>query len=381
MNVEEKHLIASEKFSIHDSHLQEKANLVIYFGGKKAFEDAPVYQTLRRTYPNSILVGCSTGGEIAGNDIHENSVISLAIDFEKTTVKSSSYTIHLSSESFNIGQKIGSDLLGDDLKGIFILSDGLHANGSALVDGVLSKVGKHIPLMGGLAGDGSNFKKTLVGIDKIPCEKQIVAIGFYGDAIRFGHGSEGGWEPFGLERKITKSHGNVLYELDGKPALDIYKSYLGKRADDLPASALLFPLAVSHPDTPDVSMIRTILSVDEELKTMTFTGDIPENYSARLMHSTVGHLIEGARSAGEAAQSGVNSTKDSVGILISCIGRKLAMGSRVIDEVDAVWNSFGEAPCFKAGFFSYGEISPGTYSGVSELQNQTMTVMTFTEDC
>jgi hypothetical protein len=235
--------------------------------------------------------------------------------------------------------------------------------------------------MGGLAGDGSDFKKTLVGMDKAPTEKQVVAIGFYGDAIRFGHGSEGGWSPFGPDRLITKSHGNVLYELDGKPALDIYKSYLGKRSDDLPASALLFPLSVSHSDTPDVAMIRTILSIDEELKTMTFAGDMPEGYTAKLMHSTVAHLIDGARSAGESAQRGVSNTEHSVAILISCIGRKLVMGSRIIDEVDAVYDSFGKAPCFKAGFFSYGEISPGIHSGVAELQNQTMTVMTFTEEC
>ena len=51
-----------------------------------------------------------------------------------------------------------------------------------------------------------------------------------------GHGSRGGWDFFGPERRVTRSEGNVLYELDGTPALDLYKKYLGARASGLPAA-------------------------------------------------------------------------------------------------------------------------------------------------
>ena len=72
----------------------------------------------------------------------------------------------------------------------------------------------------------------------------MVAVGLYGEHVKLGHGSKGGWDTFGPERIVTKSDGNVLYELDDKPALALYKEYLGDRAAGLPGSALLFPLAL-----------------------------------------------------------------------------------------------------------------------------------------
>ncbi len=380
MKVEQNHLTAEKGFSISSANLGDSANLVLYFGGREALENGGVFHTLKRTYPNSILVGCSTGGEIAEDDVHENTAVSLAIQFEKTDVRTASYHLNSASESFKAGEILGKKLKDIGLKAIFVLSDGLHVNGSSLVEGLISIVGKAIPITGGLAGDGSSFSQTVVGLDAVPSSKQIVAVGFYGDHIRFGHGSQGGWEPFGHERTITRSDGNVLFELDGKPALEIYKSYLGKLAGELPSSALLFPITVNAPDKPDVSVVRTILSIDEDKQSMTFAGDVPEGYKAQLMRGTSKHLVQGASDAARCAKNYINATHDSVAIMISCIGRKLMMGPRITDEVDAVSDVLGKFPCCKAGFFSYGEISPHSHSGVAELHNQTMTITTFTEE-
>ena len=72
--------------------------------------------------------------------------------------------------------------------------------------------------------------------------------GFYGNAIRVGHGSAGGWDQFGPRRKVSESIANVLFELDGQPALDLYERYLGPGdSEGLPSSALLFPIQVCRP--------------------------------------------------------------------------------------------------------------------------------------
>lgn len=225
MRVEKKHFFDSSEINLfNESLLGEKADLVFYFGERELIGESRTHEILKKLYPNSIILGCSTGGEIARDEVYEDTIVSLAIDFEKTQIKQASAKIHKPEDSFAAGQKIASELNSKDLRGIFLLSDGLCVNGSSLVNGIRANIAESIPIMGGLAGDGKNFTKTLVGGVKEPDERVVVAVGFYGDAIQFGHGSSGGWDIFGPERKITKSKGNILYEVDGKPFLDVYKS-------------------------------------------------------------------------------------------------------------------------------------------------------------
>lgn len=380
MKVEEYHLTIHSRFDIQSSTLGESADLVLYFSGRETLENHNIYHTLRRVYPTAIIMGSSTGGEISSDDVYNETVMCLAIDFEKTLLKSAHVRIETLQDSFDAGHTIGQKLKGDDLKSIFVLSDGLNVNGSALIKGILEGVGTNIPIMGGLAGDGASFQKTLVGMDAQPSQNVIAAVGFYGDHIRFSYGADAGGELVGPERLITKSYGNILYELDGKPALELYKSYLGKYADDLPASALLYPLMVYQKGQADASVVRTILSVDHDEQSMTFAGDMPKGSLARFMSSTKEHFKQGATNAALKAKSGRQSDgQTSVGIIISCIGRKLAMGDRVVDEVDAVKEILDDGNYFQAGFFSYGEICPHNLSGISELHNETMTIATFTE--
>ncbi len=317
------------------------------------------------------------GGEILNNQILDNSIVATLIKFEKTEIRPTKTLVNTSDDSFNAGRQIAKDLNDPQLKGIFILSDGLNVNGSELVRGITSEVGYNVPLTGGLAGDGELFQKTLVGINENPIPGCIAAVGFYGDHIKIGHGSMGGWDVFGPERIVTKSSGNVLYELDGQPALQLYKKYLGEEAEKLPGSALLFPLAIRQKQSSKEWVVRTILGVDEKDKSMTFAGDIPEGYIAQLMHGNFDRLVEGAgESARQASISGQNSPK--LALIISCIGRKLLMGQHTVDELQIVYDYWGQSVPL-VGFYSYGEISPHAETGVCGLHNQTMTITTLCE--
>jgi len=126
-----------------------------------------------------------------------------------------------------------------------------------------AKLNQSVSITGGLAGDGPDFVKTVVGLNETPSENKVVAVGFYGESIKVGYGSFGGWDTFGHTRKITRSEENVLFELDGKPALELYKNYLGDKAKDLPASGLLFPLSIKTDEHAKDELVRTILSVNE----------------------------------------------------------------------------------------------------------------------
>jgi hypothetical protein len=365
-----------------------KADLVLYFGGRATLAEAGRHQELKALFPDAILLGCSTGGQINGDDIDDEGVSGIAVSFSRTRLHLARAMGCADTGCHAAGARLAADLARlateqEPLMGIFVLSDGLQVNGSQLVRGMMETVGRDLPIMGGLAGDGADFMQTLVGADEAPRPGVIAALGFYGNAIRIGHGSAGGWDVFGPRRRVTRSLGNVLHELDGEPALDLYMRYLGEEAAGLPGSALLFPLLLSDPARPDHAVVRTILSVDHEARSLTFAGDVPEGWAAQLMRGNFDRLSEGAAEAARSASGPLASGNMALGsgslaVMISCIGRRLLMGQRISEELEA---ALGELPAgiATAGFYSYGEISPHAVSGFSELHNQTMTVMTLSE--
>lgn len=240
-----------------------------------------------------------------------------------------------------------------------------------MVRGFTKVLGYNIPLTGGFAGDGSRFQKTVVGANEMPKSACVGAVGFYGNRLKIGHGNMGGWDVFGPEKIITKSIGNVLYELDNEPALDYYKRHLGDQAKNLPSSALLFPLAVHPKNNSKNAVVRTILSIDEQAKTMTFAGDVPQGYIAQLMKGTFENLVKGASDA--AKMSLLKEVRgDQAAIIVSCIGRKLLLGQLITEEVKEVFHITSNTK--QLGFYSYGEISPHSETGICELHNQTMTI-------
>ncbi len=356
------------------------ADLVLYFGLRSALADGARTQELRAMFANAHIVGCSTGGQIRNDDV-DDEIAAVALRFDRTRIELACEAVPTPLHSRACGEAIGQALAADDLAGIFVLSDGLNVNGSELVAGVTGVIGPTIPLTGGLAGDGAKFEETLVGADDTPKRGQVAAVGFYGSSIRIGHGSAGGWDEFGPRRRITRSTGNVLYELDGKPALDLYERYLGEEdAHGLPGTALLFPLLIRDPVQPDQDVVRTVLAIDRTARSMTFAGDVPEGWVAQLMRGNFDRLAAGAAVAARQARSGLGDSSDQngVAVLVSCIGRRLLMGQRIVDEVEAAGAQLG-AKIPRLGFYSYGEISPHGAAGVCQLHNQTMTVTAFTE--
>jgi hypothetical protein len=266
---------------------------------------------------------------------------------------------------------------------VFILCSGLAVNGSALVRGVGTGLPGGVKLSGGLAADGNLFERTWVLEGGEPVENVATAVGLYGDALLVGHGCSGGWTEFGPERQVTQSDGNVLYELDGQPALALYKHYLGDLAAQLPSSALLFPLALRAPSGHAGAVVRTILAVDEARQALVFAGDMPVGSTVRLMRTSIDSLVTSAEQAGQRAVQLLGHTggEGAAGVLavsVSCIGRRLVMGERTEEEVEAVVEQLPPG-AVHGGFYSYGEIAPANSANVAELHNQTMTLTVFSE--
>lgn len=359
----------------------EPPELVLVFGGNALLKDKARFDEVRSWYPKSHIVSASTAGEIIKTEVSDDTLVLTAIKFEKTMLQFAEINIIEAEESESVGKKLAATLPKEGLVHAMIFSDGLFVNGSTLVKGLLSELPPNVSVTGGLVGDGSRFKETLVGLDKMPEQKKLICVGFYGSSIKIGYGSLGGWDSFGIARTITKSKGNVLYELDGKPALEIYKEYLGDLAKDLPASGLLFPLSlkIKTNKRKEVEVVRTILAVDEKAQSMTFAGDMPEGTVARLMKANFDRLVDGASGAASMSVESFDKRKAELAILISCIGRKLVLKERIEDEIEAVQEKIGSQAAI-IGFYSYGEISPTSPTERQcQLHNQTMTITTFRE--
>jgi hypothetical protein len=355
--------------------LDSDRTLVVAFAAPAYAERADVLAELAAAFPRSVLLGCSTSGEIQQARVHDDSVAVAAVRFASTRVRRARAALTSPDGSFAAGAALAGELAGSGLRAVLVLSEGVHVNGSQLVRGLSAHVPEHVVITGGLAGDGARFAKTWVLGSDGPEAHAVVAVGLYGDQLRITHGSQGGWDAFGPERRITASSGNVLYALDGRPALELYKAYLGERAAELPSSALLFPLAVRDSMNATASVVRTVLSVDETTQSMTFAGDIPTWHYAKLMRANFDRLILGARGAGQAALG--DHAGPTLSIAISCVGRRLVLGERTDEEIEAALDTL-PAAAQQIGFYSYGEISPHA-TGRCDLHNQTMTLTVLSE--
>ncbi len=355
---------------------KEQIDLVLVFGDTDTFADPMHYNYLKELYPNADIVGSSSSGNVLDTQVSEHSIVATAISFEKSSVKLKVVDFDTEDDLAEVSKNLVKDFDKNNLKSIFVISDGLNMNGSVLAKSV-NEVQKSILITGGLAGDDARFERTLIMANDVPKEKRVLALGFYGESLHISSGCSSGWDNFGAQRVITKSVANVVYEIDNEPALQLYKRYLGNAAADLPGSGLRYPLSIKKDET-DSEIIRTVLAVDEEKQSMTFAGDVPQGSLAKLMKSNVDGLIDGSE---KAAKSIVQANdKTALGLVVSCIGRKLVMNQLTDEELEIIEETVGEN-VHLTGFYSYGELAPFSDQLLNcQLHNQTMTLTVIYED-
>lgn len=353
------------------------ADIVFYFFDKKLAQEINVYDIVKKQYPDAIVFGCSSSDAVCGSDIYPDAITGIAIHFEKTSLAIYQSTCQQQSDSFDQGKAMAEALMADDLAHIFVITDALNIHGSQFLNGAHSVLPRVVQVSGGMASDALEFKETLVGINSEPQSNKVCAIGFYGDSIRIGCGADGGWKKFGIQRVITKSEGNILYELDNKPALDLYKAYLGTDVvDKLPGSGALFPLGIQENENSDI-IIRTMDCIYEENNSIRFSGDIPKGY---ISHFMTGHISSFEDGASNAAKIAIETLPDvpKAALMVSCCGRQLAMGVNIINELSALVEVISE-DIPMAGFYSFGEFSQRKGSEKSIYHNQTMTLTLLAE--
>lgn len=352
------------------------ANLVLVFGSVKRFSEGKLQGFLKSRYPSAQLVGCTTSGEISAAGVFDDSIQITAIQWEKTIQRVAQTKMSGMQNSFEAAASLAKQLKADTLRTVLVISDGLNVNGSELLKGFQSVLG-NIPIVGGLAGDGGAFVKTLQLYNETISDNQVIAVGLYGNALITSSGALGGWKPYGPPRKVTKSEKNVVYEMDDKPALPLYRMYIGEAfSRGLPGTGLKFPLAVIEEGKRDVEKIRTLLAIDSKANSLTFAGNVEVGETVRLCQTNHDRLVEGAGNAAHLVMEGLSASKTNqagLALLVSCVGRKGVMAENVGDEVKLVQQILGPQTSV-TGFYSYGELAPRPNTTDSVLHNQTMTI-------
>lgn len=369
--------IGNQNWKYFQEKTELKIPLVLVFGNRILLENEEVIKNIREEFPYEHIVFGSTAGGILCCNVNDNSISVTAIELEKSSfVVERENVLDYDKNAKKLGEALYNKIPKENLKHLFVLSEGSFVNGSSLINGLENKIDSAVSITGGICGDDARFEKTLASYKENPKEGEVILIGFYGETLEVSFASFGGWIPFGPERVITKSEANILYEIDGQPALDLYKKYLGDKAQELPQASLLYPLNVT-PVGKKEPVVRTILKINNEDHSMTLAGDVPMNSKVQLMMASVDGIAEGAHVAAEYAMQNRQNAPE-IAILVSCIGRKLVMNQRVEEEIEEVRERIGEKVPM-TGFYSYGEMAPFNGSTSCELHNQTMTLTLISE--
>ena len=320
------------------------------------------------------IVGCTTDGEISSMGLTTESVVlggvsSCGLQFHVAVIEG------LESNSETAGLQLAAALPADTCY-IQLFSDGLTGNGCALLRGIADRFGEKVPIAGGTAGDNGKFKQTWQFAGSRVLTDAAVAIGFTG-MLNLGTGIRSGWTPIGLPKKVTRASGNVLYELNGEPALHVFERFLGEHAEKLPAIGVEYPLGLlgkwGDVGEEDYYLLRATMNVDRAAGSISFAGEIPEGAMVSLTCGDTNSILEAAEQAARLASSDLKGHKPAVIFCYSCMARKIVLGRLTRQEIDRIRSVIGTTVPI-IGFYTYGEYCRIRCDGPSLLHNETVTL-------
>lgn len=320
------------------------------------------------------IVGCTGDGEMSGDGYSTGSAIlaGIATDQIDFTV---AYAENLSQNCELAGKQLAAKL-APTVQYVHLFSDGITGNGCGILRGIFSVLREDLPIAGGTAGDNGKFERTWQFAGRKVLTDAAVAIGFTGD-FHLGTGVRSGWSPIGLAKKVTRASGNILYELNGEPALQVYERFLGKHAEKLPAVGVEYPLGLVGKcldnDSGDYYLLRATMSVDRQEGSIRFAGEIPEGAEVHLTCGDNSSILEASSEAARLADEEIGDIQPRMVFFYSCMARKIILGQRTQEELDRIRRVFGaEVPII--GFYTYGEYCRVGCGSPSLFHNETATV-------
>jgi len=338
----------------------QKINLLIVFGSTSYDQDRLV-AGVSETIPDALLIGCSSAGEISSQGFStEKSVVVMAIATDQMRFWGSMGN-HILWNPQQAGDDYANTLQYEShgyVTSSLVFVDVLSGGGDKTLLGVTTKLGDDFPLFGGAATDDLLFFETYQYYQGKAYKGSIVGVGISGDYLAVGVSGHG-FLPIGMSRKVTKSEGTTLFELDEKPASSIYKDYLGEEYSGqlhdglLPSLAISYPLGIYSQQNNNV-VLRNPIFVDQK-GSMTFTAEIPPGSEIRLMISDIEQGLETTKTIAEEVLAKLGGRQPKAVVVINSISRKKMLGPHVDEEIELIQRIFGrDVPLI--GFYSYAQI-------------------------
>lgn len=355
-----------------------EASVVLVFGLREHLEDPALLANLKETFPNAQIAGASTAGEIHDYQFWSESVVGLAIRLEKSTCRMIEKSSQPEDDFAALGNELGRELSADDLRMVLLFAEGLEVDCDLLLRGLNESLADTDPLIfGGLAGDSLNFENTVLLTSAGLKPEGIIAIGFYGEALEIRTAVSEKYSELGPLHEVTKADGNLLIEIDGRRALDVFLEELGpvfRNANEATESLFDFPMVFENAEGGAI-FARTPMYVDESAGTLLYAGSLPHDRFRFAKMQGNRDLLEGAL---EAARKASMQGREELLFMVSCAARRVALGVAVGAELDEVAPVF--SPSVPAiGFYAYGEIGRSEGSGKAETLNHSFNLITCRE--
>lgn len=373
------------------SELDSPQTLVLVFGDSAFVEEPAPFLELSDCFVQAVLAGCSSGPVPGACGWRPGELTAAVIRFQDTHLHGAAVQVRQRRDSALMGAALAAQLPAvpmqqqdahggvaplerqGPLRLALLLSDGQAVDGEALLRGLRGGLPLSARITGGLAGDrGATGPAWVYGCDgRLPAPGRACVVGLYGPRLHVGQGHAASWQPMGMAHHITRAHGSVVYELDGRPALEVYRGYLGSEAARLPASALLHPLALTAADgqTP---AIRSVLTVDEHRGALLLATSLAEGSRVQVMQRQTDDLALSTRQAAQRAVQALPPGARHLLLAVGCLDLPGADGTMTDAPLAMPWPlSLSRDALPAVGFHSLGELAAGASPGEVQLHHQT----------
>jgi hypothetical protein len=344
------------------------------------FDHAVIIKEIAQAFPGLDLIGCTTDGEMSSVlGFQQDSLILMLFCSDDVGIE------------IGIGHEVSKDPIAaahqavqqanqnhDQPKLCILLpasyiADGTTTNGELILQGLKQALGENVLIIGGTAGDQYRFKNTYQFFRQEVLNDTLPILVFYGD-ILFSHGIGCGWEPLGSASVITKSEGTVLYEVDGKSALEFYQDYLGDRSPTAENPLAVFEGDSASADLSDRYYMRVPTTCDRSNGSINFLGNVPEQSTIKMTDINRDEVVAASKTSFQMALDNYPGTEPEAVLIFSCCCRRWLLGTRAKQEYQLVRNTVSQNIPI-AGFYTYGEFAPLESGGETYYHQETFVTL------
>lgn len=306
------------------------------------------------------VFGATTAGEFyadkkMGVQEEEESIVCMLLKIDPSAIAFKLFGLE-GKEYYQAGRQIGqwAQKQFEDTT-VITATGGLLFDNDAYTKGILSSGVQYV--YGGAAGDDLLLQDTFVFSGKNFTDHGAVVLALDNTKIEAIGSRAFGWKGIGKEKFVTKAIDNVVYEIDNKPAIDFYASYLKSNMSRMPQIGLEYPLEV-HMRDGQVSY-RAPLGINDD-GSMIFAGHVEEKSKVRMAVPQGKEIMDHVSRSISQSLSGKEDYQADVALVFSCCSRKEVLGPFTVEEIQSASDA-SKSPLI--GFFVYGEIgaAPGEY--------------------